>query len=96
MAKLVVSAAAEHDFTTSLGWYAEHSVQAANQFDAEFGEALKAIAADPERFPLCDTRHRYYLMRRYPFQVIYRFSEELVLVIAVAHAKRKPHYWADR
>jgi hypothetical protein len=35
-------------------------------------------------------------MRRYPFQVIFRLHGEDVLVIAVAHAKRKPLYWADR
>jgi len=70
--------------------------QAAEQFDAEIAHTLEAIAADPQRFPLCDARHRYYLMRRYPFQVIFRLHGEDVLVIAVAHSKREPRYWTDR
>jgi plasmid stabilization system protein ParE len=96
MAKVLVSSAAEGDYADALCWYAERSVQVAEQFEAEFAATLDTIGSDPERFPLLDDRHRYYLMRRYPFQVIFRLHGEDVLVIAVAHAKRKPLYWADR
>jgi hypothetical protein len=36
------------------------------------------------------------LMRRYPYQVIFRRHADQLVVIAVAHAARKPKYWADR
>ena len=61
MARVVVSSAAEGDYAEALRWYAERSVQAAEQFEAEFAKTLDAIASDPRRFPLCDARHRYYL-----------------------------------
>lgn len=96
MVKLTICSAAEDDYTQSLRWYAEHSIEAANDFDAEFDRALTEIAADPERFPRCDERHRYFLMRRFPYQVIYRFRVGNVTVIAVAHASRSPDYWANR
>jgi plasmid stabilization system protein ParE len=35
--------------------------EAAEQFEAEFAKALEAIAAHPERYPLCDDRHRFFL-----------------------------------
>jgi len=96
MGKLLVASAAEQDFAEALRWYAERSPQAAEGFDAEFARALESIKAEPRRFPLCDQRHRYYLMRRYPFHVIYREHEDHLVIIAVAHASRQPGYWSNR
>jgi plasmid stabilization system protein ParE len=97
MDEVLIGAGAEEDYTASLLWYAERSTRAAEGFEAEFARALNAIAANPDRFPLCDDRHRFYLMKRYPFQVIYRkVGAERCLIVAVAHAKRRPGYWSTR
>ena len=96
MTNVIVCSAAEIDYTESLMWYAERSVDAANDFDAEFDRPLTQIASDPERFPLWEARHRYFLLRRFPFRIIYRFVRGEIVVIAVAHSSRSPDYWADR
>ena len=96
MTNVRITSAAEEDFTEALCWYAERSQRAAEAFEGEFDRALKSIAADPYRFPHCDERHRFYLMRRYPFQVIYREHDDQLVIVAVAHAKRKPGYWSNR
>jgi hypothetical protein len=36
MDKLLVAEAAEEEYADSLGWYAERSIRAAEQFEAEF------------------------------------------------------------
>ncbi|MDZ7615679.1 MAG: type II toxin-antitoxin system RelE/ParE family toxin, partial [Patescibacteria group bacterium] len=77
--------------------YAERSERAATGFEAAFARAIDAIEATPDRYPLCDDRHRFCLLRRYPFQVIYRrASENRWLIVAVAHASRRPGYWLNR
>ena len=96
MADVILCSAAEVDYTESLNWYAKNSVDVANDFDAEFNRALIEITADPERFPMCDVRHRYFLLRRFPFRIIYRIVQDDVVVIAVAHGSRSPDYWTDR
>ena len=96
MTSVIICSAAEVDFTESLKWYAERSIEAANDFDAEFDRAISQIAADPERFPMCDARHRYFLLRRFPFRIIYRITNSEIVVIAVAHGSRSPGYWANR
>jgi plasmid stabilization system protein ParE len=96
MANLVICSAAEAEYAEALTWYCERSVQAAERFDAEFALAMEAISSDPQRFPYCDERHRYYLMRHYPYQVIFRETADGLAIIAVAHTKRKPGYWANR
>lgn len=72
MIDLVVCSVAEAEYADALCWYAERSVSAAERFDAEFDQAMQTIASDPERFPKCDERHHYYLMCRFPYQIIYR------------------------
>ncbi|MBS0260846.1 MAG: type II toxin-antitoxin system RelE/ParE family toxin [Planctomycetes bacterium] len=97
MDEVLIAEAAEEEYTASLAWYAARSLQAAEGFEAEIGIALKAVAEHPERYPLCDERHRFLLIRRYPFQVIYRkISAGKWLVVAVAHTSRQPGYWIKR
>ena len=96
MADLLICSAAETEFAESLRWYAERNIEAAIDFDAEFDRAIGLIGEHPERYPRCDDRHRFFLMRRFPFQIIYRIQGETVVIIAVAHTARQPDYWTRR
>ncbi len=96
MAKVILCSAAEVDYSESLCWYAERSVDAANDFDTELADAFDRIVSDPMRFPMCDERHRFFLMRRFPFRIIYRIIQDEIVVIAVAHASRSPEFWENR
>lgn len=35
-------------------------------------------------------------LRRYPYRVVYLKADELIVIIAVAHERRRPRYWEDR
>ena len=39
---------------------------------------------------------RRWSLRRFPYYVIYRAGEGTLFVLAVAHERRRPHYWSDR
>jgi plasmid stabilization system protein ParE len=97
MAEPIITAAAEADYLEGFLWYVERSAGVAERFEAEFARALAEIGASPHRFAGCgDNRHRRFLLRRYPYQVVYRVEVDRPVIIAVAHAKRKPLYWRDR
>lgn len=96
MIELVVSSAAEVDYSNALSWYAQQDVAVAEQFDTEFDRVMQTIAEDPSRFPLCDDRHHFYLMRRFPYQLIFREAADHWVIVAVAHTSRKPRFWSDR
>jgi hypothetical protein len=36
------------------------------------------------------------MLERFPFSVVYRVGEHGALVVAVAHARRRPGYWRTR
>lgn len=77
-------------------WYAERSPTAAARFSAELDQAEAAILERPEAWPTRGDGSRHYLLRRFPFSVIFRVEQSRVLIVAVAHARRRPGYWKNR
>jgi len=77
-------------------WYAERSVSAASGFSEEIDAAEAAIVEFPDAWPLFDHGTRRYLLRRYPFSIIYRVESRRILIVAVAHGHRRPAYWKSR
>ena len=77
-------------------WYAKRSPTAAAGFSDEIVAAESAIAQLPKAWPRFDHGTRRYLLRRYPFSIIYRVEVDRVLIVAVAHGHRRPGYWKMR
>lgn len=77
-------------------WYAERSQEAANAFAHELQDAGRAIQSAPDRWATYLAGTRRYLMKRYPFAVVYRVTSERIEIVAVAHGKRRPGYWRER
>jgi plasmid stabilization system protein ParE len=87
---------ARQDFDASFDWYSARSAQAAVRFTGAINDTLTRIATQPDQFAAIDKRHREGLVRRFPFRIIYRVESDGVLIVAVAHAKRRPNYWKRR
>lgn len=62
----------------------------------EVTDALGQIRRLPESCPKIGARTRRKVVRRFPYNLIYWVDSEILFVIAVAHQKRHPGYWADR
>ena len=77
-------------------WYAERSASAAAGFSEEIDTAESAIVDFQTAWPQFDHGTRRYLLRRYPFSVIYRIESTRILIVAVAHGHRRPGYWKSR
>jgi plasmid stabilization system protein ParE len=71
-------------------WYATRSQEAADAFIAELDRGVKVISESPERWPAHLLETRRYLLRRFPFAVVYRHRSSVVQVVAIAHGKRRP------
>jgi plasmid stabilization system protein ParE len=86
----IQEARAAHD------WYRARNESAASAFLNELESALERVRQDPERWPRAQDDTRRLLFRRFPFSLVYRVSSVNVLVIAVAHDRRRPGYWRHR
>jgi plasmid stabilization system protein ParE len=87
---------AEAEYESALAWYLERSARAAAGFEAAVDRAIGFIATFPEASPLCDDRHRYHSLRRYPYGIVYRIDGNEVRVVAVTHDRQLPGYWIGR
>ena len=58
--------------------------------------AVRRISEAPTRYPVSLHSTRRILLERFPFNIHYRVNEDDIVVVAVAHQKRGPGYWADR
>ena len=77
-------------------WYRERNETAATRFRRELDRAVTLIAERPEAAPPYIGNTRRFLLRRFPFFVVYRVFSQRVQIVAVAHARRRPHYWIQR
>ena len=77
-------------------WYAERSETAALAFAEEIDAAVSAIEYLPNAWPSYSHGTRRFLLRRYPFSVVYRVEPGRILIVAVAHEHRRPGYWRSR
>lgn len=77
-------------------YYEQRQSGLGESFRTEIEMALTRIEARPLGMPLIDDRSRKYRLRRFPYNLIYRVLDDRILIIAVAHDRRKPDYWRER
>lgn len=76
-------------------WYAARNPRVAARFTDELEAALSLVIEAPDRWPTFFGLRRVTL-GRFPYSVLYRDEPSRVLVVAIAHARRRPGYWQGR
>ena len=77
-------------------WYWQRNPKISEEFLIELDTAMEAIAEQPDRWVRVGTRYRRYLLRNFPFSVVYLPLANSIEVIAIAHHRRRPGYWRGR
>jgi len=58
---------------------------------------MARICANPALYPrIGDVDIRKATLKRFPFHVIYRAEPTHIVVLAIAHHRRRPAYWVER
>ena len=65
-------------------------------FTREIEAAIERIVAVPEQFRVVEQDVRRCLAHVFPYGVLYSVERDFILIIAVAHASRRPGYWQER
>ena len=77
-------------------WYTAWSDEVADAFMAEMDSAIEGSEEGPRQWPTYLGNTRRYLLRRFPFFVVFREATDRIESRAVAHARRRPGYWLGR
>ncbi len=95
--KLVIVPAALDELRDAAAFYAATAnVELGLAFVGEFERAVNVILANPKIGVVFRGALRRYLLRRFPYSVIYQPTAEELQIIAVAHQRRRPGYWPRR
>jgi toxin ParE1/3/4 len=78
------------------GWYQCRSSDASLAFLSDLDTAIEDVLQASRRWPKYMHGTRRVVMQRFPFSIVYLDDPDLITIIAVAHAKRKPGYWKRR
>ena len=83
------------DYESAVAWYLTRSYATASKFALQVRVATERIGDHPQRWPIGPEGTRKFVLKQFPFAIIYRELAAKILVVAVAHGKRRPRYWAD-
>ena len=83
------------DLRLAARWYNRRRGGLGAEFVLAIDAAIAKIVEAPRRWPPFAGARRY-ILRRFPYNVIYRVDEERIHILAIAHHSRKPVYWGHR
>jgi plasmid stabilization system protein ParE len=89
-------APAEAELLEAISYYSSIGAELGLRFESEVSAAVRGAVAHPERGAPRSKNTRRWLVKGFPFGVIYRESEVEILVVAVAHERKRPGYWSRR
>lgn len=81
--------------------------EAASRYEAEVSElgvrfadeverVIQLLLEHPELGSRLDNDLRHFVLRKFPFSVVYAVVSDIVSIVAVAHGSREPGYWRWR
>ena len=87
---------ARAELRAARNWYFERSPLSAFAFAQTVQNAISRIKDTPNTFPVSDHGTHTFILQRFPFKISYLIRETEIIIVAVAHQKRRPGYWSNR
>jgi plasmid stabilization system protein ParE len=84
------------DFARAFRWYLKKSPQAASKLLVRTEETAAQIVGSPNIFPAASRGCRQAKIKRYPIPLVFQVREGCIIIVAVAHAKRRESFWHNR
>ncbi|HEY8094630.1 MAG: type II toxin-antitoxin system RelE/ParE family toxin [Gammaproteobacteria bacterium] len=95
--KIIVHPAATADLNNAAAFYSEQAnKQLGLALITELEKATSLLSGNPELGTPWVSGTRRFVLRRFPFNIVYRLFPDHLFIIAIAHQKRRPGYWQRR
>ncbi len=96
MKPVVILPEAEQEMLEAAQYYHSQSPGLGRDYLFEVERAVRSIATSPQTWPILEGDLRRRLIRRFPCGILYRIDPDEIVIIAVAHLRKKPGYWGNR
>jgi toxin ParE1/3/4 len=87
---------AERELEEAAAYYGEALPSIGESFVSEVQRAVDALSAMPLAGRVVEGDVRWWLVRRFPYSVLYRIHGERIRILSIAHQKRRPLFWRGR
>ena len=92
---------AASEFDVEIGWYDDREAGLGDRFEVGVLDAVAQCVDSPQAWALWPGWDRKPVVRSkgvsdFPYRVVYFVGGDLLTIVAVAHAKRRPGYWRTR
>ena len=91
--KIEFSTIAYEEFKSAIEYYELQEIGLGIRFKYEVNKSLKRIKRYPEAWQQETKSTRRFLLKRFPYKIVYYLENERIIIVAVAHTHRKPFYW---
>jgi hypothetical protein len=93
---VIILAEAEQEFAKDAAFYEDKQPGLGNRFRNEVAQIVDAIWQNPELPRLREKGYRRVNLKVFPHYVAYVIHNEIIWVMAISHASKKPEYWLTR
>jgi len=87
---------AEEEMIEAAIFYESASVNLGADFLNDVDRVIDLLRNHPLLGQPVDDDLRRAILHRFPFSIIYAVDSDTILIIAVAHQRRRPDYWRER
>ena len=94
--EFVVRPLAEADLEQAASWYDDEQPGLALLFLNDIDQIFARIREMPRQFPVVSDNIRRALLRTFPYAVYFRETDEVLIILAVLHLRRRPGLWRAR
>jgi plasmid stabilization system protein ParE len=87
---------AREDVNEAAAFYEASVPGLGDAFLDDVERAIQAVLESPRIGAPVGRKFRKTLLRRFPFSIVYADRGEEIVIVAVAHQRRRPGYWRGR
>jgi len=87
---------AENELKEAISYYNEQNEGLGFEFALEVQKTIERISQYPDAWTELSKRTRRCRCNRFPYGIIYYLKDDLIIIVAIMHFKRKPDYWKNR
>ena len=87
---------ADAEFEEAALFYETRMIGLGKFFATEVERTIALVREFPEAGSPMGRQLRRVLVARFPYSVVYRYDAGSIVIVAVAHQRRRPGYWRQR
>lgn len=91
-----IAASAQAEFKEAFDFYESRQTGLGDELTADFESAVREILRNPAIGRRLSGDVRRWPLHQFPYALIYQIRQDSILIVAVAHFRRRPGYWRKR